>query len=131
MIRGREWFATSAVNSLLGLQLVYCGPDRAEVSMPVRSDFIQEQNVVHGGLLTLLADTAAVYLTLPLIGQNERMTSIELKVNFLDAAIADRGDLRAVAVPVKAGRRVIVAESSVYQADRRILTGLFTYLRFQ
>ena len=124
-----EWFAASRVNPLLDLRLIQSSAERAEVAVAARADFMQEQGVVHGGLLTLLADTAAVYLTLPMLAEGERMTSIEFKVNFLEAALPGGEDLRAVATPVRAGKRVIVAECAVFQGERRILVGLFTYLR--
>ncbi len=99
--------------------------------MPARADFAQEYGVVHGGVLTALADSAAVYLTLPKLSDDERMTSIEFKVNFLQGARPGDGDLRAVARLIRGGKRVIVAESRVYQREREVLIGLFTYLRYR
>jgi uncharacterized protein (TIGR00369 family) len=117
------------VARLFGFQLIRCDEREAEVRMPAREDFAQEYGVVHGGILTALADTAAVYLTLPRLGDSERMTSIELKVNFLEAARPGGGELRAVARLVRAGRRVVVCESTVHQNECAVLVGLFTYLR--
>lgn len=114
---------------LLGFELVRCDEREAEVRMPARADFAQEYGVVHGGILTALADTAAVYLTLPRLSDSERMTSIELKVNFLEAARPGGGELRAVARLVRGGKRVVVCEATVHQGERAVLVGLFTYLR--
>ena len=127
----REAFSAVPVNRLLGLQLEHIEGGLVEASLPLRPEFTQEQGVVHGGLLALLADTAAVYLTLPHLAPGERMASIEFKVNFLAPAWSDGNvPLRAIARPLKAGRRVVVCESSVYQGDRQVLSGTFTYLRF-
>jgi uncharacterized protein (TIGR00369 family) len=117
------------VSRLLGFELIRHDDREAEVHMPARAEFAQEYGVIHGGLLTALADTAAVYLTYPKLTDAERMTSIELKVNFLEAARPDAGDLRAIARLVRGGKRVVVCESTVYQGERTILIGLFTYLR--
>jgi uncharacterized protein (TIGR00369 family) len=122
-------FGRAPVNAFLGLELIRHDEREAEVRMPAREEFAQEYGVVHGGLLTALADTAAVYLTQPRLGEGERMTSIELKVNFLEGARPGAGDLRAIARLVRGGKRVVVCESRVYQGDREILIGLFTYLR--
>ena len=120
-------FENVPVNALLGLRLVRCTPDAAQVEMVPRPDMLQEHGVVHGGVLALLADTAAVYLTHPFLEEGRRMASIELKVNFLAPAMADRGTLTANASLVRRGKRVVVAESRVTQGDAEVLRGLFTY----
>jgi uncharacterized protein (TIGR00369 family) len=117
------------VARLLGFELIRHDEREAEVRMPARADFAQEYGVVHGGILTALADTACVYLTLPRLTDAERMTSIELKVNFLEAARPGAGELRAVARLIRGGKRIVVCESTVFQNERAILVGLFTYLR--
>jgi uncharacterized protein (TIGR00369 family) len=61
--------------------------------MPARAEFAQEYGVVHGGILAALADTAAVYLTLPHLTDAEGMTSIDFKGNFLEGARPGAGDL--------------------------------------
>src|SRR6476646_9726322 len=96
------------IAKLLGLELIRHDEREAEVRMPARAEFAQEYGVVHGGVLTALADTAAVYLTLPKIPDDERMTSIEFKVNFLQGARPGGGDLRAIARLVRGGKRVVV-----------------------
>lgn len=120
-------FERVPVNALLGLHLVRCTLDAATVEMTPRPDVLQEHGVVHGGILALLADTAAVYLTHPFLEEGRRMASIEFKVNFLAPATADRGALRADASLVRRGKRVVVAESRVMQGDTEVLRGLFTY----
>jgi uncharacterized protein (TIGR00369 family) len=56
------------------------------------------------------------------------ITSIEFKLNFVRPAVASRGELMAVARPVRIGRTVAVAEVDVLQSDELIAKGLFTYL---
>ena len=126
----RAGFAAVPVNRELGFRLVQASPDCAEVALDPDPRFRQEQGVIHGGILAALADTAAVYLLLPSLGADQRMASIEFKVNFLQAAWPGRGPLRATARPVRVGRRTAVCESRVFQGDQLVLTGLFTYLKF-
>lgn len=120
-------FESVPVNALLGLRLVRSAPDAARVEMDPRPELLQEHGVVHGGVLALLADTAAVYLTHPFLEEGRRMASIEFKVNFLAPATAERGTLAADASLVRRGKRVVVAESRVTQGDAEVLRGLFTY----
>ena len=88
----------------------------------------QEYGVIHGGLLATLADTAAVYALHPFLAAGERMTSIEFKVNFLAAALADRGEVVATSSVVKRGRTIAVASVDVRQGEQLVATGLFTYI---
>jgi acyl-CoA thioesterase len=130
----RAAFAAIPTNRLLGMELVRAGADGAEVALRLRPELVQEQGVVHGGILATLADTAAVYLTLPTLAPDERMASIEFKVNFLAPAWGDGPEaapIRAVARPLKAGRRVVVCEARVLQGERLVLAGTFTYMRFR
>jgi uncharacterized protein (TIGR00369 family) len=66
----------------------------------------QEYGVVHRGILSALADTAAVYTVHPFLSKAQRMTSIEFKINFLSGATPDRGDVVANAGLVRRGRTV-------------------------
>lgn len=59
------------------------------------------------------------------------MTGVELKMNFLRPALADRGELRARSRVVQRGRRIGVCQVEVSQADRPVALGTFTYLFFE
>ena len=121
-------FANTPSNRFLGMRLVSRSADRSEVELPMRAEFVQEQGVVHGGFLSALADSAAVYLIGPDLGPDRAMTGIEFKMNFLAAARADGPPLRAVATPLRQGKTIAVCESEVHQGERQIAKGTFTYL---
>lgn len=124
------YFASVPFNQLLGIRLRHVDDESAQVSADARAELKQEQGVIHGGLLTILADNAAVYLTLPKLAADERMTSVEFKMNFLEAGRVDGGELVATARVVKAGKRIVVSEAVVTQDGRQLAIGLFTYMRF-
>lgn len=124
----RKRFAATPINRHLGFELERADPDRAEVVLRALDDFVQEEDVVHGGMIATLADTAAVYVVLPEIPEEAGLTSIEFKINFLRPARAGAGELRAVATPVRRGRKVVVCRVEVSQGDRPVAEGLFTYL---
>jgi uncharacterized protein (TIGR00369 family) len=121
-------FGDGAVHRMLGLEPLERSSAAAEVRMAVRPDFLQEEGVVQGGLVAALADAAAVYLLMPELPEDARMTSIEFKLNFLSPALEGEGPLVARAEPVKRGKRVGVCRSTVTQGDRAVAEGLFTYL---
>jgi uncharacterized protein (TIGR00369 family) len=126
--RAFELFSRTAVNRLLGMRLVLHTNDRVEVQMTARPEMAQEYSIVHGGIISALADTAAVYLLIPGAMDRGHVDGIEFKMNFLRPALADGSDLTAIATPVKVGRRVAVCSVDVMQDDRLVANGTFTYL---
>jgi|SRR5689334_15256629 uncharacterized protein (TIGR00369 family) len=126
--RAFELFSRTAINRFLGLRLVLHTPQRVEVALTSRPEMAQEYGIVQGGILTALADTAAVYLLLPNAMDRGSVNGIELKMNFLRPAQTDGTDLIAIATPVKIGRRIAVASVDIVQGDRIVAHGTFTYL---
>ena len=118
-------------NRFFGLKVRSRGEGSAELSMPLNESYGQEGGVVHGGIISTLADTAAVYAVYPDLADSETMTSIEFKVNFLRPALADGGDLVACSKLVKRGKRVALCEVEVSQDGKAVAKGLFTYLIFE
>lgn len=123
-------FAAVPFNQLLDIRLEHADRESARVTAQARPEFKQEQGVIHGGLLTILADNAAVYLTLPHLAEEERMTSVEFKINFLEAGRVGGGPVIATARIIRAGKRIVVCEATVTQDDRQLAFGIFTYMRF-
>jgi uncharacterized protein (TIGR00369 family) len=126
--RAYELFSRTAVNRLLGMRLVLHAPERVEVQMAAKPEMGQEYGIVQGGILSALADTAAVYLLLPGAMDEGNVNGVEFKMNFLRPAVTDGSDLTAVAVPVKLGRKIAVCSVDVTQGDRLVARGMFTYL---
>ena len=121
-------FLATAANRFLGTRLIESSPHRTKLELPLSAQFVQEEGVVHGGVIAMLADTASVYLVLPQMQPNQTATSIEFKLNFLSAARPDGAALTAEAVPVKLGRTIAVCECEVRQGTNLVAKGLFTYL---
>lgn len=122
-------FARTPCNRLLGLQLVARSRERAEVVLPMRDDLLQEAGLVQGGLLTALADAAAVWLLWPELPAGRTMTGTDCSMRFLRPARRDGGELRAVATLVKGGRTLLVVDSHVHQGERLVARGTFTFLQ--
>lgn len=116
------------INKLLGLTLVSSDSGQAVISMEDSPSFTQEKGVIHGGILSTLADTAAVYSFMPSLPEHLLCGSIEFKVNFLSPAMAGNGTLIAEGKVIKKGSRVVVCESTVRQSEKVIAIGLFTYM---
>ena len=123
-----ERFADTPCNRWFGLELLACSPERVELRWRVRAEFLQEEAVVQGGLLTSFADTAAVYLLWPFLPANRIMTGTGCTMNFLGAALPGEEPLCAIAEPVRIGSTLAVCESTITQGPRLIAKGSFTFL---
>ena len=123
-------FSKIPANCYFNFSLISRSDQQAEVSMPLKDSYLQEGNVVHGGIIAALADTTAVYILYPSLADDQTMTSIEFKINFLAPARLADGDLRAAAQLVKRGKKVALCDVEVFQKDKLIAKGLFTYLLF-
>ena len=121
-------FEQVPVNRWLGFLLRERSPARVVIEQPVRAEMLQEGGIVQGGLLTALADTAAVYLLWPDLGPDRTMIGTNAAMQFLGAAHQHLGDLRCVATPLRVGRRIAVCESVVHQGDRLVCKGTFSFL---
>jgi uncharacterized protein (TIGR00369 family) len=116
------------INRFFGMTLVACRRTSAEITLPMRAAYLQEEGIVHGGIVTALADTAAVYSLLPGLPQALAMTGIEFKMNFLEPVMPGRGPLTALARAVRRGRTIGLSQVKVSQQDRLVALGTFTYL---
>jgi uncharacterized protein (TIGR00369 family) len=124
-------FSDVTVNRHFGFELVSRTGEEATVSMTRLEEFVQEYGVVHGGVVSTLADTAAVYVFHPDLGAGRGMTSIEYKLNFLRPVLPDRGVLTARARVVQRGKRVGLCDVDVYQSNQLVAKGLFTYMFYE
>jgi acyl-CoA thioesterase len=124
-------FLDVPANRYLGFQLISLSAGCARISMEVMQEQLQETGVLHGGIISALADTAAVYALCPDLEPTRTMTSIEFKINFLNAALPGKGTVTAESKVLKRGKRTGVCEVEVSQAGILVAKGIFTYLFFE
>jgi uncharacterized protein (TIGR00369 family) len=124
-------FLDVPANRYLGFQLISLSAGGARISMEVMQEQLQETGVLHGGIISALADTAAVYALYPDLEPTRTMTSIEFKINFLNAALPGKGTVTAESKVLKRGKRTGVCEVEVSQAGKLVAKGIFTYLFFE
>jgi uncharacterized protein (TIGR00369 family) len=124
-------FQNTPANRAFAWRLIAHSPQGAEVRGTVLDWFAQEEGVIHGGIISALADTAAVYAIHPQLPLGAGMTSIEFKINFLSAGRLDGGELIARSQLIRRGRQIAVCNVDVSQDGVGIATGIFTYLLLQ
>jgi uncharacterized protein (TIGR00369 family) len=116
------------VNRLFGYTFISRSSEGAEISMDARPEYAQEADVVQGGILSAIADTAAVYAFLPDLDDDQIMTSIEFKMNFLRPVKPEGEPIVARSKVIKRGRTVGVCDVAVTQSGNLVAKGLFTYM---
>jgi uncharacterized protein (TIGR00369 family) len=104
----------------LGLKLVETGEGTAVVVMTTTEDMANHSGVVHGGLISTLADSAMGRSLRTLRPGVVRAMSFDLKLNFINAAKVGE-TLRATGHVIHAGRRTAVAECRVEGSDARLV----------
>jgi len=95
--------------------------------MPFRRELVQAYGVVHGGAITSLADTCVAFALMTLIQPGERVTTVELKINFL-SAVTD-GELIGEARILQKGKRLALADMEVKDGIGKLVAkGMATYM---
>jgi uncharacterized protein (TIGR00369 family) len=113
--RIRESFERQQAMALIGARLVTVTPGTVEIELPFRDDLTQQKGFVHGGIIGMIADSAAGYAAFSLMPAGCSLVTVEYKMNILAAAT---GALVARGEVVKAGRTLTVARAEVYAQDR-------------
>lgn len=116
------------ISRFIGQKLEVLEEGVCKISLPYRDDFQQTFGVIHGGIITLIADTAGYFAAATKVGEMPLATA-EIKMNFV--APVYRKDIYAIGKIVKAGRQIIVCEMKVYatDTDKLVALGVASYSR--
>jgi uncharacterized protein (TIGR00369 family) len=115
----RERIAASPFHTWAGVEVVAATPGTVTVAMDVEERHVNLQGLVHGGMLAILADTACGLAIRSAIEPGRLHVTTDLDVHFLSPARPGR--LVGHGSAVKIGRSLAFAESSVEDADGRLL----------
>jgi uncharacterized protein (TIGR00369 family) len=121
----RQRFPGYPFPSLLGMEIVSLEVGRAHLTLKCRQELTQGMGYLHGGVISTLCDTSVAIALFTMIEEDEKILTIELKVNFL--APADE-DIQSQARIIHKGRRTAVGEVDVTdRAGTLLAKGLVTY----
>ena len=112
--RIRESFARQKAMALIGASLGTVMPGAVEIALPFRDDLTQQKGYIHGGIIGMIADSAAGYAAYSLMPAGCSLVTVEYKMNILSPATAS---LTARGEVVKPGRTLTVARAEVYAQD--------------
>lgn len=105
----------SKFSALMGFEVVRLSKGGAVLTVTTGDHHRQIHNVMHGGVIAALADTAAAIAAYTVVPRGTEVVTIELKINFLLPVRG--GKLRAEGRVLRAGRNFIVVECDVTRED--------------
>jgi len=112
--RIRESFNRQKAMTLIGASLGSVMPGAVEIMLPFRDDLTQQKGYIHGGIIGMIADSAAGYAAYSLMPADCSLVTVEYKMNILSPATSS---LTARGEVVKPGRTLTVARAEVYAQD--------------
>jgi len=83
-----------------------------EIHLPYRPEITQQHGYIHGGVVGMIADSAAGYSAATLTSADTGVLTVEYKLNLLAPAEGDR--LIAEGSVVRYGRTLIVTKAEVF-----------------
>ena len=103
----------------LGLILDEADPSRVVIRLDWAPHLCTTGGILHGGVLMSLADTAGALVTF--LGLPEGKTTATITSTSHMFRPVSAGTVRAVAVAVHRGRTTVTAETSVFDAEDRLV----------
>ncbi len=108
----------------LGLELLAVREGVCETALQIGEVHRQQDGFVHGGVQATLADHTAGMAAATRLGDEERVLTVEFKLNFLRPARGERLFCRAEVL--RGGQNLSVVEATVYDGEALVAKGLFT-----
>ncbi len=128
--RVRDSFSRQNAMAFIGARLTRVEPGLAEIELPYRDELTQQHKFFHGGISTMIADSAGGYAAYSLFPATSSVLTVEFKISLLAPAAGEK--LVALGRVVKPGRTLTITDLEV-QAIRHgkatpVLKGLQTLI---
>jgi uncharacterized protein (TIGR00369 family) len=117
----RQFLPASPMVQHLGIELAELSPDHAELVLPFDPRLATTGDIVHGGAIATLIDTAGMAVTWSDDAEPDSLSGSTITMN-VDYVAAARGtDLRATAHVIRRGRSLCFTEITVAEPDGRVV----------
>jgi len=107
------------LTQLLDIQLVAAEQGTARLEYNISERHANTMGTVHGGMLCILADTAMGVAFFTLLEDQESLTTLELKINYLKPIW--KGKLIATAKVVKRGKTTGLVECDILDENDQLI----------
>lgn len=114
---------------LIGLRFSDHGDGTSQFTLEVRQALLNPYQVLHGGVLYAMADTAMGAALYTRLQEEEACATIEMKINYL-AAVTE-GTLTCDARVIHKGKRIAVLESEIMNDGRLVAKAMGTFSIFK
>lgn len=105
-------------NRVLGIEVLELARGRALLAVPFRPELVGDpvRPALHGGVISALADTCGGCAVWSAIGESDRVSTIDLRVDYLRPGRLE--ELHALGEVQRVGNRVGVAKISLFHPSR-------------
>ena len=110
--RVRTSFGLQQAMRLIGAELAVVEPGYTEVHLPYKDGITQQHGYIHGGIVGMIADSAAGYAANTLTAADASVLTVEYKLNLMAPAEGDR--LVARGEVIRPGRTLIITKAEVF-----------------
>ena len=110
--RVRASFAKQHAMDLIHATLPVVEPGLTEIHLPHWAGVEQQHGFVHGGVVGMIADSAAGYAAMTIVPETASVLTVEFKMNLV--APADGEKLIARGKVVRPGRTLVVTQAEVF-----------------
>lgn len=108
----RASFALQQAMRLIGAELTEVALGRVEITLPHRDANTQQHGYIHGGIVGMIADSAAGFAANTLTAPDLSVLTVEYKLNLMAPAQGER--LVARGEVIKAGRTLLITRAEVF-----------------
>ncbi|MEA2206140.1 MAG: hypothetical protein QOE77_2916 [Blastocatellia bacterium] len=124
----QELFARVRYAKFLGIEISEVSRGQVTMHLEAREELRQVNDILHGGSIASLIDTAAAFAVITVLDVGQSATTSDLTIHFLRPV--DSGRITATAKVLRSGRRLVVVTVDVLDhAQSLISTAVTTYLR--
>jgi uncharacterized protein (TIGR00369 family) len=105
-------FKLQQAMGLIGAELAIVEPGYTEIHLPNRPEITQQHGFIHGGIVGMIADSAAGYAANTLTPAETSVLTVEYKLNLIAPADGER--LVARGEVIKPGRTLLITRAEVF-----------------
>lgn len=110
--RVRASFDLQQAMALIGAELAVVEPGYTEIHLPFNPEITQQHGLIHGGVVGMIADSAAGYAANTLTPADTSVLTVEYKLNLVAPADGER--LVARGEVIKPGRTLLITRAEVF-----------------
>ena len=110
--RVRASFDLQQAMTLIGAELAVVDPGYVEIHLPYKPQITQQHGFIHGGVVGMIADSAAGYAANTLTAADASVLTVEYKLNLLAPADGER--LVARGEVIRPGRTLLITRGEVF-----------------